>query len=76
MAENGRMSQTALKRHIDSLSDQIYQIDLQVQKFKQQAQPQHIPNLDAAKKELQKQIVKVQVDLELLLAKVKNARRQ
>ena len=69
------MSQAALKRQIDSLSAQIYQIDLQIQKFKQQAQPQHIPNLEAAKLELQKQIVKAQVDLELLLAKANKARR-
>ena len=68
MAESGP---TALTKHINSLSDQIYQIDLQIQKFKQQAQPQHIPSLEAAKLELQKQIVKAQVDLELLLAKAK-----
>ena len=75
MAEGGHMSQAALKRHINSLSDQIYQKDLPIQKFKQQVQPQHIPNVEVAKQQLQKQIVKAQVDLELLLTKAKKARR-
>ena len=73
VAEGGPMSQAILKKHIDSLSAQRYQIDSEMQKFKQQSQL-HIPNLEAAKLELQKQIVKEQVDLELLLAKGKKAR--
>ena len=76
MAEGRPMLQATLKRHITLLSVQIYQKDLQIQKFKQQAQSQHIPNLEAAKLNLQKQIVKADVDLELLVAKAKKARRQ
>ena len=50
MAEGGCVSLAQLKRDLDSLSQQIFQIDLKIQQFRQQNNTQHIPNLEAAKK--------------------------
>ena len=75
MAEGGRVSLGQLKRDLDSLSQQIFQIDLKIQQFRQQNNTQHIPNLKAAKKELQQQILQKQIALEWQQAKNKKARR-
>ena len=64
MAEGGRVSLAQLKHDLDSLSQQIFQIDLKIQQFRQQNNTQHIPNLKAAKKELQQQILQKQIALE------------
>ena len=45
MAEGGpELSQAALKHQLDTLASQIYEINLKIQQFCQQSQPQHIPN--------------------------------
>ena len=54
-------SQFQLKK--DSLSKESYDIDLKIQQFKQTGNLKHIPNLEAAKLELHKQIVKKEVEL-------------
>ena len=64
MAEGGCVSLAQLKHDLDSLSQQIFQIDLKIQQFRQQNNTQHIPNLEAAKKELQQQILQKQIALE------------
>ena len=74
MAEGGRVSLAQLKHELDSLSQQIFQIDLKIQQFRQQNNTQHISNLEAAKKEIQKQIVQKQIDLERQQAQNKKAK--
>ena len=53
-------SQAAPKRELDRLLAEIYQIDLQIQIFRQQGNSWHIANLKAAKLELRKRVVDVQ----------------
>ena len=64
MAKGGCVSLAQLKCELDSLSQQIFQIDLKIQQFRQQNNTQHISNLEAAKKELQQQILQKQIALE------------
>ena len=72
MAQVVPVSQTQLKHELESLSWQIVPIDLRLQQFRQQC---NIHRLEAAKVELQKQIVDKQITLELWLAEAKKARR-
>ena len=70
----GGLSQAALKRKIDSLSKQIFEIDLKIQSFRhQEDKVEDIHNLEAAKLQLQQDIVSLQINLEL--AKAKNKKR-
>ena len=70
----GGLSQAALKRKIDSLSRQIFEIDLKIQSFRhQEDKVEDICNLEAAKLQLQQDIVSLQINLEL--AKAKNKKR-
>ena len=70
----GGLSQAALKRKIDSLSQQIFEIDLKIQSFRhQEDKVEDIRNLEAAKLQLQQDIVSLQINLEL--AKAKNKKR-
>ena len=70
----GGLSQAALKRKIDSLSRQIFEIDLKIQSFRHQEDTvEDIRNLEAAKLQLQQDIVSLQINLEL--AKAKNKKR-
>ena len=64
-------SQAELKRRLDSLSKQIFEIDLKIQSFRTQGKVDTVCDLEAAKLELQKQIVSLQIDLELAKAKAK-----
>ena len=75
MPKGGRVSLAQLKRELDSLSQQIFQIDLKIQQFRQQNNTQNISNLEAAKKELQQQILQNQIALEWQQAQNKKARR-
>ena len=75
MAEGGRVSLAQLKRELDSLSQQIFQIDLKIQQFRQQNNTQHISNLEAAKKDLEHQILQKQIALERQQVQNKKARR-
>ena len=72
MAEGGH-SQASLKKELDDISRQIYEIDLKTQSFG--PNNSHIPALKQAKLELQKRIVPLQVQLEILLSRRKKARR-
>ena len=70
----GGLSQAALKRKIDALSRQIFEIDLKIQSFRhQEDKVEDIHNLEAAKLQLQQDIVSLQINLEL--AKAKNKKR-
>ena len=70
----GGLSQAALKRKIDSLSRQIFEIDLKIQSVRhQEDKVEDIRNLEAAKLQLQQDIVSLQINLEL--AKAKNKKR-
>ena len=70
----GGLSQAALKWKIDSLSRQIFEIDLKIQSFRyQEDKVEDIRNLEAAKLQLQQDIVSLQINLEL--AKAKNKKR-
>ena len=71
MAKGGGVvvSQAKLKKKLDQLSSQIYQINLQIQTFKQQGNTQHIPYLEA---ELQKSVVETQIKFELKKAQGKS----
>ena len=64
-------SQAELKCRLDSLSKQIFEIDLKIQSFRTQGKVDTVRDLEAAKLELQKQIVSLQIDLELAKAKAK-----
>ena len=72
----GGQTQSNLKRKLDQLSQEIFQIDLRIQQFKQQGNLQHIPNLEAAKVKIQKDIVDTEIHLELKIAQGKKARRR
>ena len=75
MAEEGRVSQAQLKRDLDSLSKQIFDIDLAIQRQQGSGNTQTIANLEAAKVEIQKEIVAKQIELELKQAQNKKARQ-
>ena len=75
MAEGGRVSQAQLKRDLDSLSKQIFDIDLPIQRQQASGNTQTIANLEAAKVEIQKEIVAKQIELELKQAQNKKARQ-
>ena len=64
MAEGGEVSQAQLKRELIQLSKEIFEIDLNIQSSRDQGNNTHIPALEATKLEIQKQIVKSQVQLE------------
>ena len=64
MAQGVGETQVSLKRHLEALSKQIYDIDIQIQTFKQQGNLMCISNLEAAKTELQKLILQAQIKLE------------
>ena len=60
MAEGGDLSSLSLaqlKRNIDQLSKEIYEIDLRIQSFRAQRNNTHISAIEAAKHEIQKQMV-------------------
>ena len=80
MAEAGHtVSQAELKRKLDSVSKDIYFIDLELQKICQSPAntiPGRVQNLEAAKLQLQKEVVQLQVQLELKKAQSKNQRRR
>ena len=69
------VSQASLKRELDALLKQIYEIDIKIQQFKSQQQNHHhIPNLEAAKVDIQRKIVDKQIQLELKKAQGKRRR--
>ena len=49
MVQAGGVSQVSLKRELDQLSKEIYDIDLKIQQLKQVGNLTHVPNLEAAK---------------------------
>ena len=63
----------ALKRKLDDLSKQIFEIDLKIQTLAQQNKQQEVSNLKAAKVQLQKDVVDLQIQYEL--QKVRNKKR-
>ena len=68
-------TQAGLKREIDEISRQIYEIDLKIQQFSTQQNPEnHIANLQATKAKLQSDIVNLQIQLELKKAQGKRRR--
>ena len=62
---------TSLKCKLDDLSKQIFEIDLKIQTFAQQNKQQEVSNLKAAKVQLQKNIVDLQIQYELKKAQNK-----
>ena len=75
MAEGGRVSQAQLKRDLDSLSKQIFDNDLAIQRQQGSGNTQTIANFEAAKVEIQKEIVAKQIKLELKQAQNKKVRQ-
>ena len=70
----GELSQAALKQKIESVSKQIFEIDLKILSFRQQEDKvEAVRNLEAAKLQIQQDIVSLQINLEL--AKAKNKKR-
>ena len=68
----GGLSQAALKRKIESVSKQTFEIDLKIQSFRQQeGKVEAVRYLEAAKLQLQQDIVSLQINLELAKAKNK-----
>ena len=66
------LSLAALKHKLDELSRQIFEIDLKIQALATQKDKQgDIANLNAAKLQLQKDIVDLQIQYELKKAKNK-----
>ena len=73
----GRHTQASLKREIDDISKQIFEIDLKIQSFQSQGPNNpHTPALKEAKLELQKKIVQLEIQLEYTKAKRKKAWQQ
>lgn len=64
-------SLAALKRKLDDLSKQIFEIDLKIQTLAQQNKQQEVSNLKAAKVQLQKDVVDLQIQYELQKARNK-----
>ena len=69
MATGSSFSLAALKRKLDDLAKQIFEIDLKIQQFKQQNKD--IVDLQEAKRILQQDIVSTQIQFELQKAKNK-----
>ena len=67
----GCLASSIKERICAELSWQIYEIDLRIQTFKQQRNYQHIQALEAAKVELQKQILQKKIDLQYMKAQGK-----
>ena len=65
MTQAAPTSQAQLKRELEALSKDIFEIDLKIEQFRQQRKVQHIASLEAAKIELQKRIVQKKIQLEL-----------
>ena len=65
MAEGG---QAQLKRDLDVLRKDLHNIDLQIQRIHQGQQQGHIPTLEQAKVEIQKQLVSKELELTKLNA--------
>ena len=66
------LSLAALKRKLDELSRQIFEIDLKIQALATQKDKQgDIANLNAAKLQLQKDIIDLQIKYELKKAQNK-----
>ena len=76
MAQDGEVSQAKFKRELDQLSKMIFEIDLKIQSFRAQGNNTHIPALEAAKAEIEKQILQHQVQLEYKKAQNKNRNRR
>ena len=75
MTEGGHaVSQAQLKRDLDLLSKQIFDIDLAIQR-QGPGNTQTIANFEAAKVKIQKEIVAKQIELELKQAQNKKARQ-
>ena len=64
-------SLAALKRKLDDLSKHIFEIDLKIQTLAQQNKQQEVSNLKAAKVQLQKDVVDLQIQYELQKARNK-----
>ena len=64
-------SLAALKRKLDDLSKQIFEIDLKIQTLAKQNKQQEVSNLKAAKVQLQKDVIDLQIQYELQKARNK-----
>ena len=75
MASGGRVSIASLERQISELSRQIFEIDIKIQNFKKtQTNLGKIPDLNAAKFSLQRDIV--DLEIQKTLQKAKNRKRR
>ena len=74
MAQGGP-SQAQLKRELEELSRQIFEIDIKIQSFSQQGNNNHIPALEAVIDEITKKIQQKQVELEIKKAQSRKSRR-
>ena len=68
MAEGGQVSKAQLKRDLDALGKDLYNINFQKQKICQGQQQGHIPTREQAKVEVQKQVVSRELELTKLNA--------
>ena len=78
MVEGGAnvVSKAQIKRDLEQLGKDLYNIDLQIQKAKSQGNNHHIlANLEEAKVIIQRDVVDKQVQLELKEAQSRAARR-
>ena len=76
MAE-GRPSKAQLKREIDQLSQDLYNICLQLQAIRQgQPNPHRTASLEQAKVQIKQELVAKEIHLEQLNARTRMARRE
>ena len=75
MAEGGSMSKGQLKREIESLGKDLFNLDLQIQDLRTKANMEdQIKRLEQAKYQVQQEVVAKQIALELLDAQSCKAR--
>ena len=76
MAKGGP-STAQLKREIDQLSKDLYNIDLQTQAIRQgQPSPDQITTFEATKLEIQKQVGAKEVELAKMNVRIRSAKRR
>ena len=75
MAEGGH-TQASLKKEIEDISKQIFEINIKIQSFQSQGPNNpHIPALKEAKLELQKKIVQLEIQLQYTSVQRKKVRQ-
>ena len=76
MAEGGQVSKAQLKRQLEQLGEDLFSIDLQIQRMNQGQQHRHMSTLEQVKLDIQKQVVSKEAQLAKLNAQTRKARRR